>query len=156
PTCAVSPTSATRCVLGRGAGARSTFGRAPTSPSSSRSAASWRGASIDGAGCKDRPGRVGQTVNLLAPKGLWLLTLLAPLVVLYILKIKRQRKRVASVWLWASAQRDLLARAPFRKLVPQVPLLLQAIALAALGVALARPASRGRELIGDHLAIVID
>src|SRR5262249_22841423 len=58
--------------------------------------------------------------------------------------------------LWAAAQRDLLARAPFRKLVPQVPLLLQAIALAALGVALARPASRGRELIGDHLAIVID
>ena len=41
-------------------------------------------------------------LSLLAPKGLWLLGLLAPLVVLYILKIRRQRRRVASTWLWAS------------------------------------------------------
>lgn len=93
---------------------------------------------------------------LLAPKGLFLLLLLGPLVVLYILKVKRQRKRVASTWLWATAQRDLMARSPFKRLIAQIPLLLQAIALIALALALSRPATRGREFTGDHVAIVID
>lgn len=95
-------------------------------------------------------------VELLSPAGLAALGLLVPLVVLYILKIKRQRRRVATTWLWAAAQRDLLARHPFRKLIAQIPLLLQALVLLLLGLALARPATRGRAITGDHLAIVID
>jgi len=98
----------------------------------------------------------GASFDLLAPSGLFLLALLAPLIVLYILKVKRQRKRVASTWLWASAQRDLMARAPFKRLIAQIPLILQAIALIALAFALSRPATRGREIVGDHVAIVID
>lgn len=98
----------------------------------------------------------GSVIDLLAPKGLWLLGLLAPLIVLYILKIKRTRRVVASTWLWATAQRDLMARSPFKKLIMQVPLILQAIVLLALGFALSRPATRGREITGDHVAIVID
>jgi hypothetical protein len=98
----------------------------------------------------------GSPLDLLAPKGLWMLALLAPLIVLYILKIKRNRRIVASTWLWATAQRDLLARSPFKKLILQVPLILQAIALIGLGLALSRPATRGREFTGDHVAIVID
>ncbi|WP_437968403.1 VWA domain-containing protein [Sorangium sp. So ce260] len=98
----------------------------------------------------------GAPLALLSPGGLWLLALLGPLVLLYILKIKRSRRRVPSTWLWAAAQRDLMARAPFRKLVAQLPLVLQALALALLALALARPASRGRELTGDHVAIIID
>lgn len=98
----------------------------------------------------------GSVIDLLAPKGLWLLGLLAPLIVLYILKIKRTRRVIASTWLWATAQRDLMARSPFKKLILQVPLILQAIALLGLGLALARPATRGREITGDHVAIVID
>ncbi|MGK4007629.1 VWA domain-containing protein [Sorangium sp. So ce1036] len=98
----------------------------------------------------------GSPLTLLAPAGLWLLALLGPLVLLYILKIRRTRRRVPSTWLWAAAQRDLMARAPFRKLIAQLPLVLQALALALLALALARPASRGRALTGDHVAIVID
>ncbi|WP_437743978.1 VWA domain-containing protein [Sorangium sp. So ce1504] len=98
----------------------------------------------------------GAPLALLSPGGLWLLALLGPLVLLYILKIKRSRRRVPSTWLWAAAQRDLMARAPFRKLIAQLPLVLQALALALLALALARPASRGRELTGDHVAIVLD
>ena len=94
--------------------------------------------------------------ELLSPSGLWLLALLVPLVVLYILKVKRARKRVASTWLWAIAQRDLMARSPWKRLIAQIPLLIQAIALIALAFALARPATRGREFTGDHVAIVID
>lgn len=98
----------------------------------------------------------GAAMELLKPAGLWALALLGPLIVLYILKIKRERRRVASTWLWAAAQRDLMARAPFKKLIAQIPLILQALALILLAVALARPATRGRELTGDHVAIVID
>ncbi|WP_437734785.1 VWA domain-containing protein [Sorangium sp. So ce1335] len=98
----------------------------------------------------------GSPLSLLAPGGLWLLALLGPLVLLYILKIKRSRRRVPSTWLWAAAQRDLMARAPFRRLIAQLPLILQALALALLALALARPASRGRALTGDHVAIILD
>jgi len=98
----------------------------------------------------------GLPIDLLAPKGLWLLGLLAPLIILYILKIRRSRKRVASTWLWAAAQRDLMARSPFKRLVTQVPLIVQALVLIGLAIALARPVTRGRELTGDHVAIVID
>ncbi|WP_434045336.1 MULTISPECIES: VWA domain-containing protein [Sorangium] len=98
----------------------------------------------------------GSPLSLLAPGGLWLLALLGPLVLLYILKIKRSRRRVPSTWLWAAAQRDLMARAPFRRLIAQLPLVLQVLALALLALALARPASRGRALTGDHVAIILD
>jgi hypothetical protein len=94
--------------------------------------------------------------HFLDPKGLLLLAGLVPLVVLYILKIKRRRQRVSSTWLWASAQRDLLAKHPFRKLVPELPLLLEILALIALAVALARPSTRGGTIDGDHVAVVID
>ena len=56
-------------------------------------------------------------LELLRPSGLWLLGLLVPLVVLYILKVRRRRLRVSSTWLWAVARRDLLARSPFRRLI---------------------------------------
>lgn len=95
-------------------------------------------------------------VELLAPSGLWLLALLAPLVVLYILKVRRQRRAVASTWLWATAQRDLMARSPFKRLIAQIPLFVQAFALILLAVALSRPASRSQDILGDHVAIIID
>src|SRR5580692_7455674 len=90
------------------------------------------------------------------PRGLLLLAGLVPLVVLYILKIKRRRQRVSSTWLWAAAQRDLLSKQPFRKLVPEVPLLLEILALVALALALARPSARGGSIDGDHVAVVVD
>ncbi|MFT3774519.1 MAG: VWA domain-containing protein [Minicystis sp.] len=95
-------------------------------------------------------------LELLAPGGLLLLGLLVPLVVLYILKIKRQRRVVGSTWLWSVAQRDLMAKAPFKRLIAQVPLFVQAAALILLALALARPATRGREFTGDHVAIILD
>jgi len=95
-------------------------------------------------------------LDFLSPKGFALLGLLVPLVVLYILKVRRKKLRVASTWLWASAKRDLIARSPWKKLIAQVPLILQALALLLLGLALARPATRGGAIMGDHVAIIID
>ena len=95
-------------------------------------------------------------LELKAPSGLWLLGLLVPLVVFYVLKIRRQRVTVSSTWLWAAAARDLAAKSPFKRLVPQVPLLLELLALCFLALALSRPASRGGHIAGDHVAIVVD
>ncbi len=95
-------------------------------------------------------------VELRSPWGLALLGLLAPLVVLYILKVRRERKLVSSTWLWVEAQRDLMAKSPFKRLIPQVPLFLQALALILLALAFAQPASRGGAIVGDHVAIVVD
>ncbi len=95
-------------------------------------------------------------IELLNKPGLFLLAALAPLILLYVLKVKRERKHIGSILLFAEAKRDLLAKHPFRKLLPERSLILQALALIALALVLARPASRGQGFIGDHLAIVID
>lgn len=96
----------------------------------------------------------GLTLGL--PVGLGLLGLLVPLVVLYVLKVKRRVVRVPSTWLWRGAQRDHLARAPLKKLLAQLPLLVQALALALLALALARPTSRSKTLSGQTYAVILD
>jgi hypothetical protein len=95
-------------------------------------------------------------VELRTPEGLALLGLLVPLIVLYILKVRRERVPVASTWLWASARRDLLAKQPFQRLIAQTSLVLEALAIVALALALARPSVRGTELAQGQVAVVID
>ncbi len=95
-------------------------------------------------------------VEFLNPKGFWLLSALAPLVTLYILKIRRKRAKVSSTLLWRAAERDLLAKSPFRKLVTEIPLLLQILALLLLTLALAQPTRKGSRIGSDHVAIVVD
>jgi uncharacterized membrane protein len=94
--------------------------------------------------------------ELRSPAGLALLGLLVPLVLLYVLRIQREARRVSSIWLWQAAARDLLARQPFRRLVPHVSLILEALALVALALAVAGPLTRGGRIDSDHVAIVID
>jgi hypothetical protein len=90
------------------------------------------------------------------PQGLWLLGLLAPLVVLYVLKVRRQKVTVASTWLWQAAARDLLAKSPWQRLRSRLLLLVEALALLALGLALARPSLSGGRIDAEHIALVID
>ena len=90
------------------------------------------------------------------PSGLWLLGLLGPLLLLYVLKIRRQRVRVSSTWLWQAAARDMLAKSPWQRLRGRFLLIVEALALLALGLAFARPALRGGQLDSEHLALVLD
>jgi hypothetical protein len=94
--------------------------------------------------------------ELRSPLGLALLGLLVPLVLLYVLRIQRERRRVSSIWLWQAAQRDLLAKQPFRRLVPHVSLILEALALAALALAAAHPVTRGGRIDASHVVLIID
>lgn len=91
------------------------------------------------------------------PQGLWLLGLLGPLLLLYVLKVRRQQVRVASTWLWQAAARDLLARSPWQRLRGRFLLLVEALALTALGLALGRPLLAGSHLTAsEHIALILD
>lgn len=90
------------------------------------------------------------------PSGLWLLGLLAPLLLLYVLKVRRERVTVASTWLWQAAARDLLARSPWQRLRKRLLLFVELLALVCLALALARPTSSGTRIDAEHVALVID
>ncbi|MEM9069724.1 MAG: VWA domain-containing protein [Myxococcota bacterium] len=95
-------------------------------------------------------------MTLLSPWSLAWLGLLVPLVVLYILKRRRETKVIGSTILWEQALRDLRAEKPWKRLIPQVSLLLQALAIIAGAIALARPAGIGGVPRGALVAVVID
>ncbi len=90
------------------------------------------------------------------PRGLLLLLLGIPIVLLYVLKVRRERRVVGSTWLWAEARRDLTARHPWKRLRAEIPLVLQLLALLGLALAFAEPALRGRGASGRAVGIVVD
>jgi hypothetical protein len=93
---------------------------------------------------------------LLLPKALWLAAAAVPLVLLYVLKTRRRRVRVASAAMFDLARREAAARDPWKRLTPEVSLLLQLLALLALVLAFARPVSKGSGIDADSVVIVID
>jgi hypothetical protein len=95
-------------------------------------------------------------MELLSPWSLLWLGLVGPLVLLYVLKRRRQPRVVGSTLLWEQALRDLRAERPWRRLVPQVALLLQLLALVVGALALARPVGAGTVPAGARVAVVID
>ncbi|WP_053234901.1 vWA domain-containing protein [Sandaracinus amylolyticus] len=95
-------------------------------------------------------------MELLSPASLAWLGLLGPLVLLYVLKRRREARVVGSTLLWEQALRDLRAERPWKKLIPHLSLLLQALVLIAGAVALARPAGAGQIPQGARLAVIVD
>lgn len=95
-------------------------------------------------------------MNLLSPWSLAWLGLLVPLILLYVLKRRRERKVVGSTLLWEAALRDLRAERPWQRLRPHLSLLLQALVLIAGALALSRPAGIGQVPEGARLALVVD
>ena len=79
-------------------------------------------------------------MSFLSPVALALFALSLPLVLLYFLKARRRQFRVSSLLLWEAVLRDREASAFFQRLQRDPLLILQILALAALTLALARPA----------------
>src|SRR4051794_36517064 len=95
-------------------------------------------------------------MGTLAPLGLGLLALAVPIVALYMLRMRRREREVSSTLLWEQAIRDVRANAPWQRLRPNLLLLLQLLALAALVVALARPFWLGATPLGTNLVVIVD
>jgi len=95
-------------------------------------------------------------MRLLSASALGWLLLGAIIIFFYLLKLKRKRRVVPSVFLWQRALEEIEANAPFKKLRRSLLLLLQLMALAALVFALARPLIQMRSLASGSTVIIID
>lgn len=80
----------------------------------------------------------------------------APFVALYLLKARRRRQRVSTLWLWQGAIHDVEARAPWRRLTLNALFLLQLFVLVLMVLAAAGPSRSSRLVLGDKAAFVID
>jgi Ca-activated chloride channel homolog len=78
-------------------------------------------------------------MSFLTPLFLALAGLAIPIVILYMLKLRRRETEVSSTLLWRMVLRDREANAPWQRLRRNLLLLLQLLLLALLVVALARP-----------------
>jgi Ca-activated chloride channel homolog len=79
-------------------------------------------------------------MQFLTPLGFALASLAIPIILLYMLKLRRKQVQVSSTFLWQQLLRDQQANAPWQKLKRNLLLILQLLILAALVIALARPA----------------
>ncbi|HKG23530.1 MAG TPA: BatA domain-containing protein, partial [Blastocatellia bacterium] len=95
-------------------------------------------------------------MRLLSVGALWWLLLGAVIILFYLLKLKRSRRVVPSVFLWQRALEEMEANAPFKKLRRSLLLLLQLLALAGLVFALARPLINTRSLSSGSSILIID
>lgn len=95
-------------------------------------------------------------MTFLAPSQLlWLLGGLI-ILLLYMLRPRRERRMVSSLWLWQEAVRETTSETPWQPLRRNLLMFLQLGVLAALALALARPFLPGEAQLTRHLVLVID
>jgi len=95
-------------------------------------------------------------MSFLAPTALALALLSIPIVVLYMLKLRRRQMPVSSTLLWQMLLRDRQANTPWQRLKRNLFLFLQLLILAALVVALARPAIEVPTVASGSAVILLD
>jgi len=95
-------------------------------------------------------------MTLLLPAALLVGLLAVPILLLYLLRLRRQDTPVSSILLWQQVLRDRQANAPWQKLKRNLLLILQLLILAALTLALARPARPVASVASGSLVILLD
>lgn len=95
-------------------------------------------------------------MSLLNPWGLAWLVLIVPVVLLYLLRLRRREVVVSSVLFWSRAVDDMQANAPFQRLRRNLLLLLQILVIIAASLAIARPQRLTTALGGGVVAVVLD
>lgn len=94
--------------------------------------------------------------TLLAPAGLMFGVFIIPLLMLYMLRMRRREMPFSSLYLWEQALHDRQVNTPWRKPRVTMLLLLQLLALLLLVAALARPALRTPSLSGQNSVVLLD
>ncbi|MGB8858152.1 MAG: VWA domain-containing protein [Ilumatobacteraceae bacterium] len=90
------------------------------------------------------------------PAGFALLGLALPVVLLHILRPRRQAVTVSSTFLWRSIERPVSSATPWQKLRWSLLLLAQLLAVALLAVAVARPVRLEAAALSEHTVFIID
>lgn len=92
----------------------------------------------------------------ITPRAFAFLGLIPPLIILYLLKLRRSEVVIPSTMLWMRSLQDLTANAPFQKLRRNLLLLLQILILLLLTLALTRPYMKSSGIEGRNLCLLID
>lgn len=96
-------------------------------------------------------------MNLFDPVNLfWLIPLAGGIIVLWMLRLRRQDVTVPSLFLWRALLKDSQANTPFQKLRRHLLLVLQLLAALLLILALAKPFVYGHTLTGRTIVFIID
>ena len=95
-------------------------------------------------------------MSFLTPAYLALATLAIPVIVLYMLRLRRREVPVSSTLLWQRLMQDREANAPWQRLRRTLLLSLQLLILAALVVALARPFITVPAVASGSVALLVD
>lgn len=95
-------------------------------------------------------------MTLLSPGALLLALVAVPIVLMYVLRLRRPERLVSSTLLWPSLVGDMQANAPWQRLRPSILLVLQLVALLALVVALAGPAYSRNAVISRDIIVLLD
>jgi Ca-activated chloride channel homolog len=95
-------------------------------------------------------------ISFLAPLSFALILLALPILVMYMLKLRRREVLVSSTLLWQAVLRDRQANTPWQKLRRNLLLFLQLLILAALIFSLARPAIPVPSLSSGSLVVLLD
>ena len=95
-------------------------------------------------------------MQFLTPLAFALSALAIPILLLYMLKLRRRQTQVSSTLLWEQLLRDRQANAPWQKLKRNLLLFLQLLILAALVFALARPALQTKVVASGSVIVLLD
>ncbi len=87
---------------------------------------------------------------------LWFAGLALAIILLYILKARRQHITVSSIMLWDEVLHDVQAATPWQKLRHNLPMYLQILSVLLLSLALAAPVLESGALIGRSTVIILD
>jgi hypothetical protein len=92
----------------------------------------------------------------LNPFGLWALTAIPFIVLLYILKLRRQPQVISSILLWSKVLKEMQANTPFQKLRNNLLLWIQILLVILLALALARPILKGQLKLRKRVVAILD
>lgn len=95
-------------------------------------------------------------MSIIQPAALIFGLLAFPILLLYMLRMRRKEQAVPSVLLWTMLLRDRRASTPWQRLRRNLLLLLQLLILASLVLAMARPALPVAAVSGDSLIVLLD
>ena len=95
-------------------------------------------------------------LSFVQPAALLYGLLAIPILLLYMLRMRRREQHVPSVMLWSMLLRDRRATTPWQKLRRSLLLLLQLLILASLVLAMARPALPVATVVEDSLIVLLD
>ena len=95
-------------------------------------------------------------MGFLTPLALAFAALAIPIIIFYMLKLRRRPARVSSLMLWQQVVQDRQANAPWQRLKRNLLLLLQLLILALLVLALARPYLTVPASVQGNVVILLD